>query len=64
MKRIDINPTIPMNTLNVNGLNISREEEDICILTADSLCLTAENSAILQSNYMPIKMHEEIVRVD
>ena len=47
MKRIDINPTIPMNTLNVNGLNISREEEDICILTADSLCLTAENSTIL-----------------
>ena len=36
-----------MNALNVNGLNVSREEENICILIADSLCFIAENSTIL-----------------
>ena len=31
------------------------ERGDICILTADSQCWTAETNTILQSNYFPIK---------
>ena len=35
---------------------IGWEEGDICILTADSHCCTAETNTPLQSNYPPIKI--------
>ena len=65
MKRIDINPTIPMNTLNVNGLMYQERKRIYVCLQLIHFVLQQNIAQYCKANIVkPIKMHQETVRVD